>query len=113
MVEKALVCPPRSRLTPLTPDERAAVMKASVLAGHYEQAVDRESAYEKLKARTETAAGEDTPAPGRRGRTAEPKSETAELFGAMAKSAARAIGSQVGRQLIRGVLGSLFGGGRR
>jgi hypothetical protein len=39
-------------------------------------------------------------------------SETGKLVGALAKSAAHAIGSQLGRQIIRGVLGSLFGGGR-
>jgi len=32
---------------------------------------------------------------------------------AMAKSAARAVGSQLGREIMRGVMGSLFGGGRK
>ena len=110
MVERALVCPPRSRLSPLSNAERTAVIKGSVLFGHYEKIVDRESAYEKLKART---AEEQEPAvaPARRGRNAEPQSEAEKMLGAMAKSAAHAIGSQIGRQLIRGVLGSLFGGG--
>jgi hypothetical protein len=39
--------------------------------------------------------------------------QTQGLVEAMAKSAARAVGSQAGRALLRGVLGSLFGGGRR
>lgn len=107
-VERALVCPPRSRLTPLSPDERAAIIKDSVLFGHYEKAVDRESAYEKLKAKAEAQAAE-APAP-KQGR-AETQSETTKIFGAMAKSAAHAIGSQIGRQIIRGVLGSILGGG--
>ncbi len=108
-VERVMVCPPRSRLTPLTADERAGVVKQSVLFGHYEKIVDRESAYEKLKARTgEKEAGEAAPQ-AKRGK--EPKSETAEIFSAMAKSAAHAIGSQIGRQIIRGALGAILGGG--
>jgi DNA helicase HerA-like ATPase len=113
MVERATVFPPRSRLTPLSQDERATTIKASMLFGHYEKAVDRESAYEKLKQRTAEAQSEEPAAPARRGRSAEPGSETAKIFGAMAKSAAHAIGSQIGRQIIRGVLGSILGGKRR
>jgi DNA helicase HerA-like ATPase len=105
-VERAMVYPPRSRLAPLSADERTAVIKQSVLFGHYEKAVDRESAYEKLKNR---AGSEEVPTP-QKGK-AEPKSETVELLGAMAKSAAHAIGSQIGRQIIRGALGAIFGGG--
>jgi uncharacterized protein len=112
-VERALICPPRSRLTPLTPEERSAVIKGSVLFGHYEKAVDRESAYEKLKARAETQQPEDAPAGKQKGRAAEPQSDTAKIFGAMAKSAAHAIGSQIGRQIIRGVLGSILGSGKK
>jgi DNA helicase HerA-like ATPase len=110
MVERAMVCPPRSRLTPLSAEERTGIIKASVLFGHYEKAVDRESAYEKLKQRTMEAQTAGTAEPSRRGRTAGSESETAKLFGAMAKSAAHAVGSQIGRQIIRGVLGSIFGG---
>ena len=106
-VDRALIYPPKSRLTPLTPDERAKIVKGSVLFGHYEKAVDRESAYEKLKAKSEAQAAE-APAP-KQGR-AEPQSDTSKIFGAMAKSAAHAIGSQIGRQIIRGVLGSILGG---
>jgi len=115
-VERALVLPPKSRLSPLSPEERAAVIKGSVLFGHYEAAVDRESAYEKLKAK---AAAEAPPAqpeggifgtPAPRGRAAEPRSQAGNLLGSMAKSAAHAIGSQIGRQIIRGVLGSILGG---
>ncbi len=51
VVERAWILPPASRIGPLAPDERAGLTNASVLRGHYEQAVDRESAYEKLQAR--------------------------------------------------------------
>ncbi|HMK43927.1 MAG TPA: helicase HerA-like domain-containing protein [Dissulfurispiraceae bacterium] len=104
IVERAYVCPPHSRMAPLTDAERVAVIRSSPLAGHYEKAVDRESAYEKLKARHDTG---EAPAEKKEG-----KSEAGVLIGALAKSAAHAIGSQIGRQIIRGVLGSIFGGRR-
>jgi DNA helicase HerA-like ATPase len=53
IVERAWVLPPASRIGPITPDERRVVINGSVIRGHYEQSVDRESAYEKLKNRTE------------------------------------------------------------
>jgi DNA helicase HerA-like ATPase len=52
VVERAWILPPASRIGPATAAERQAVIRSSVLAGHYEQSVDRESAYEKLAART-------------------------------------------------------------
>ncbi|HTG01174.1 MAG TPA: DUF853 domain-containing protein [Nitrospirota bacterium] len=111
IVERAFICPPRSRLTPLAQEERSAVIKASGLFGHYEKPVDRESAYEKLKSRAASEQTQAPDAPAGKGRAAEPQSEAVKLMGAMAKSAAHAIGSQIGRQIIRGVLGSIFGGG--
>jgi DNA helicase HerA-like ATPase len=126
VVERGFVVPPASRLGPLTADERRKVIDGSLVAGHYEKAVDRESAHEQLKTRTH-AKGVDgkTPAssgglggildslgiPGsnggaQRGRTRE------TAFEAAAKSAARAMGSEVGRRIIRGVLGSILGGRR-
>ncbi len=113
MVERALVHPPRTRLEPLTAEERAEVIRGSTVYGHYEKEIDRESAYEKLRARAEQAPA--TPAPGtaRGGRTPMTVGgQAVDMMEAMAKSAARAAGSQIGRQLIRGVLGSLFGGRR-
>jgi hypothetical protein len=108
-VERAYICPPHSRLTPLTPEERSKIIKESVIYGHYEKTVDRESAYEKLKARAEQVKEEAVP----QKRSAEPRSQAGDLLTAAAKSAAHAIGSQIGRQIIRGVLGSIFGGGRK
>ncbi|OGP93480.1 MAG: ATP-binding protein [Deltaproteobacteria bacterium RBG_16_48_10] len=113
VVERALVCPPCSRLTPLATEERRQIIQSSVLYGHYEKIVDRESAYEKLRARTEPSQPEFQEKPLETRQGAEPKSETTKLLEAMAKSAAHAVGSQIGRQIIRGVLGSLFGSGRK
>ncbi len=125
IVERALICPPHSQIGPITPEQRSQLMKSSVVAGVYENAVDRESAFEILKARAgqplpaapgtgATPAGQQSPpwyanipgisGGGRRGDN---------LVEAMAKSAARTIGSSVGRQIVRGVLGSLLGGSKR
>jgi hypothetical protein len=113
IVERALVCPPHSRLSPLAPEERSQFIQGSVLYGHYEKTVDRESAYEKLKAKAERMKMESQEETAQKRRTVEPKSQAEQLLGAAVKSAAHAIGSQLGRQIIRGVLGSIFGGGRK
>jgi hypothetical protein len=110
MVERALMYPPRSRLNPLTAEERTQIIRNSVLYGHYEKTVDRESAYEKLKARTEEIKAEPAE---EKSKPSEVLSQTGVILGAMAKSAAHAIGSQLGRQIIRGVLGSMFGGTKK
>lgn len=118
VVDRALVCPPGSRIGPVTEAERQAIVRASLLYGFYDKTVDRESAYELLKVRAEQAAelaareAERVQAEKARSRrTTGRQRET--VSEALAKSAARAIGNQVGRQLVRGVLGSLLGGGRR
>ncbi len=75
ITERAWVLPPGTRIGPLTPPERAAVMQQSVVAGVYEKAVDRESAFESLKARAEATAepeaGERNAPTGARGSGAE------------------------------------------
>jgi len=110
-VERAFIAPPESRIGPASPAERRAVIERSPLYGRYEKAVDRESAYEILKKRTDVeppveADRSERPRAASGGRRREGPAE------ALVKSAARAIGSQIGRQLIRGVLGSLLGGRR-
>ena len=138
MVERAFILPPASRLGPITAEERQAVIRGSVIFGHYEQTVDRESAYEKLKGRAQARQG----APAAGGQAAGAGTEPAASGGILdtlggilsgtlrgttgprgghregalelaAKSAARTIGSQFGRELVRGVLGSIFGGSKR
>jgi hypothetical protein len=112
-VERALVYPPHSRLTPLSPEERSRITQGSVLFGHYEKEVDRESAYEKLKGRAERHELETQEIAAQKSREKEKPSGVTKIVGAMAQSAAHAIGSQIGRQIIRGVLGSIFGSGRK
>jgi DNA helicase HerA-like ATPase len=122
MVERAMIMPPHSQIGPITPEQRAAIIKSSVVAGVYETAVDRESAYEKLKGKA-VASGAATPAGGAAGTTSGGWMESLggvlgsggsrrgdTVLQAAVKSAARTMGSTVGRQLIRGVLGSLLGG---
>ncbi len=113
MVERVKVAPPGSRIGPITPAERRALLADSLVKGIYDQALDRESAYEILQgravaaSRAEETARESTPAPAaRRGSSRQGPLE------AFATSALRSIGSQLGRTLIRGLLGSLMGGRR-
>jgi uncharacterized protein len=105
IVDRALIYPPQSQLPPLPAAERDSIVKQSTIFGHYEKLVDRESAHEMLKARAQA----EQPAAKTGGSSW--STEAGGLLDAMGKSAARAIGSQVGREIIRGVLGSLFGGG--
>ena len=127
VTERVFVLPPGSRIGPITPQERQALVAGSLVAGVYEKAVDRESAYEKLKVRTEaTQAAAEAGKPGAGGSgvlgglsdvlfgSTGPRGGRREgLAESMAKSAIRTMGSTVGREIIRGVLGSILGGKRR
>jgi DNA helicase HerA-like ATPase len=104
-VERALIYPPESQLPPLSAAEHEETVKQSAIYGHYEKVVDRESAYEMLKNRTpQVPAGQQHAAGGGW------QSQAGEMAEALGKSAVRAIGSQLGREIMRGVLGSIFGG---
>jgi hypothetical protein len=123
IVERAFIVPPGSQLGPIGDDERAKLIQSSDVYGHYEKAVDRESAYEKLKGRTEAkpAQPEESANPvhdpvhdilfGRTGPRGGRQSQG--IIEAVTKSAARSIGSELGRQVLRGVLGSILGGKKR
>ena len=62
IVERIKVCPPRSRMGTITPEEREAVMAASPIGGRYTETVDRESAYEILQSRAHTGPAPAEPA---------------------------------------------------
>ena len=125
VVERAWIVPPASQIGPVSEAERVAIRKQSVLYGHYEKSVDRESAYEKLNARTGDKQAPATTSASQPAPRGLPKTLDDLLLGSTgprgghhegmlesaAKSAARSIGSQVGRAILRGVLGSI--GGRR
>jgi len=118
VVERAFIVPPCAQIGPITPQERQTILQNSLVAGVYEQAIDRESAYETLKARALDQAASTQPATGGglsdilMGSTGPRGGRRDGLIETLAKSAARAVGSQVGRAIIRGVLGSLLGGKR-
>jgi len=118
IVQRILVAPPGSRLGPIETDARRALMQGSLVRGIYEEAVDRESAYEILQRRTAEAAEADTaskPTPQSKTQSGHGSSGRRRQtpFEAFAKSTLRSIGSQLGRSLVRGILGSLTGGRRR
>ena len=119
MVERAFIVPPASQLGPITDTERAALIARSPVAGKYDKPVDRESAYEKLTQRTQAKPAEpkhsENPVSdilfGKTGPRGGKQSQG--ILEAMGKSAARSIGSELGRQVLRGLLGSVLGGKKR
>jgi hypothetical protein len=142
MTERAWMAPPSSRIGPIEESDRDRIRRAGqALYGHYEKTVDRESAYEKLKTGMPTSDQAPTTAPPAKegeppsSRTPSQSPATASvtsvltgvllgttgprgghhdgLLDAAAKSAARAAGSNFGRAIIRGALGSILGGRSR
>ena len=118
VVQKTLIRPPVSRLGPLTPAERTAVLGTSPLRGIYEAAVDRESAFEVLRARTEArtrAEAAEAEAEARPVAPARPRTPRAPAAGrgrqtlteTFAKQFLRTLASAAGREILRGVLGGM------
>jgi uncharacterized protein len=141
ITERVYVLPPGSQIGPITPEQREALIASSIVAGIYEKTVDRESAYEKIKGRTDKKMPDQDSANTKPGGAGNAKGEPAKeeksggMFGSimdsvgnvftggakhtrssvgeqMIKSAASSIGREVGRQILRGVLGSIMGGRR-
>ncbi|RRH87181.1 DUF853 family protein [Variovorax beijingensis] len=132
VTERVFVVPPGSQIGPVTAAQRQAVIANSLVAGVYEKTVDRESAYEKLKGRAETAPDAPPAKTAGGGKGAPEASEGSSmlndlLFGStgprggkrdglvqtMAKSAVRTMGTSVGKEILRGVLGGIFGAKKR
>ena len=131
ITQRAYVLPPGSQIGPITPAQRQALLSSSLVAGVYEKMVDRESAHEKLQGRSAASAAPGTAAtpPGAGGTetggilsglndvlfgTTGPRGARHDgLVQTMAKTAARTVGSSLGKEILRGVMGSLFGGGKR
>ncbi|OUY08835.1 helicase HerA-like domain-containing protein [Acinetobacter populi] len=138
IVERGWVMPPYSSFTPLTPEERQALMQQSIVAGVYENEVDRDSAYEMLQRKVseseqqkqaeaqaaqqakeqEALAKQQAKEQERLAREQQKQADkaqkereklTQDLVGTFAKSAARSLGGKTGQTLVRGILGSLFG----
>ncbi|MFB0872778.1 MULTISPECIES: helicase HerA-like domain-containing protein [unclassified Sphingobium] len=140
VVQRTLIAPPRSRLGPLEPEERAIIQSISPCAGKYDQAIDRESAEEILAARGQAAAAaaqaQKAQAEADKAAAAQAKVEAkqreAELkeqarrdaaaareaakpsaFDRAVQSATRAAGSSVGRQVANELGRAVFGGSSR
>jgi hypothetical protein len=152
ITERVFVLLPGSQIGPISDEQRRALISSSLVAGVYEKAVDRESAYERLKGRSAAPAATGSASQGAQPTLAEeaeaatrglpgqaapapaPQDAGGGLMGGLkdimfgstgprgghhpglaetaASSAMRSIGSAVGREIIRGVLGSLLGGKR-
>jgi hypothetical protein len=116
-VERVLICPPASRIGPLKKDERKGILSRSPLKGRYDEAIDRDSAHEVLRRRSEEEARVEA---AEKARAEQDKSSRKSRGSgrqtaaeAMIKSAARSIGSSIGRQIVRGIMDTLLGSTRR
>ncbi len=133
VTERVFVLPPASQIGPISPEQRQTLIAGSIVAGVYEKTLDRESAFEKIKGRTAAKLEAKPAASGSNASDTTPTAPTGgglmdsigSIFGGGARgtrtsageqlirSAASSVGREVGRQIIRGVLGSIFGGSRR
>ncbi|MBP8779878.1 MAG: DUF853 domain-containing protein [Alicycliphilus sp.] len=128
--ERVYVLPPGSQIGPISDTQRRALLAGSLVAGTYDQSIDRESAYEKLRGRADAAtnnaatpqAGSDTQGDGGLmgglndvlfGSTGPRGGKKDGLVQTMAKSAVRTMGTSLGKEILRGVLGGIFGGRKR
>jgi len=136
VVERTLIRPPSSKLGPIDPAVRAQIVAASDMGRKYATLIDRDSAYERLRARSDNAAREAAATefeetrkiendrefgnarrydggktsgradPAPRKKTSSRSDSVGEAF---AKSFARQLGIRTGQAVVRGVLGSIFG----
>jgi len=138
IVERGWVMPPYSAFNPITPEERQVIIAQSIVAGVYDQAVDRDSAYELLQQKVlqqaqqkeadalakqqskeqEILAKQQAKEQERFAKEQQKAAEkaqrdreklTQDIVGTFAKSAARSLGGSTGQKIVRGLLGSLFG----
>jgi len=123
IVDRAFVVPPVGQIGPITAEQRQQLINNSLVAGVYEQIVDRESAFEILQKKTEERTAEQAKADAEiqaakdAKAAAGPASRSDSILESVAKSVARSasssIGRQIGNQIVRGVLGSIFGGAKK
>ncbi|MEP6789519.1 MAG: helicase HerA-like domain-containing protein, partial [Acidobacteriota bacterium] len=124
VVDRVFVVPPVGHIGPITPEQRQALIANSLVAGVYENAIDRESAFEMLKVKNDAKLAEQQQAAeaaaaakqqedaAKAERTAARAPDT--VWESIGKSAVRAattsVARSIGTKLVRGVLGSLLGG---
>lgn len=117
IVERTTMRPPQSQIGPLSAEAHEKIMGRSPLKGRYDEVLDRESAFERLQARARTLAEQAEAASREKAKAKEGgsfdwltgSSRRQGVGEALVKSTVRTIGNQIGRQIIRGILGSLFG----
>ncbi|MEP6944725.1 MAG: helicase HerA-like domain-containing protein [Acidobacteriota bacterium] len=124
VVDRAFVVPPAGHIGPITDEQRQQLMANSLVAGVYETAIDRESAFEILSAkateRAEAQARADADAAAAKEQATADKAARADarapdsvwesIGKSVARSASSSIGRQIGSQIVRGVLGGILGG---
>ncbi|GKX55519.1 hypothetical protein SOASR030_16310 [Leminorella grimontii] len=131
VVERGFVIAPRSRMGALSDDERNALINHSPLYGRYEEAIDRESAYEKLAAGSSVLTDEASKSEARPSAQDEKSNDGGGLFGSLneilfgstgprggkkdglVQTAAKSMTRQLSSQIVRGILGSILGGKKR
>jgi uncharacterized protein len=126
IVDRAFIVPPRSQIGPISIEQRQQLIQHSIVAGVYEQFSDRESAYEHLRAATKSSPGQRN-APSVSGNgilgqiisgavggvTGKRARQSDTVVEALSKNFARTIANTAERAIVRGLMGSLFGGTRR
>lgn len=120
MVEMAKIVPPQSQIGPITPDERAGIIRSSVINGVYEKHVDRESAFEILEKRFAQEDAEKLEQEELQKKAKEHRFKKAagtssggiagDLAKTMGRTISRQVGNEIGRTIVRGVLGTLLTG---
>ncbi len=124
VVDRAFVVPPAGQIGPITPEQRQQLLANSLVAGVYETALDRDSAFEILTKKTEAnmiaeaearaaeeaAKAEAEQAKQERAAARAPDTLIESVTKSVARSASSSIGRQIGNTIVRGVLGSIFGG---
>jgi DNA helicase HerA-like ATPase len=111
VTERVYVLPPASQIGPITPVQRKTLIDESIVAGVYEKTVDRESAFEAIKGRTQARMAD--PATARQKTDAMTKTiATDHAADARAAPAPAAPAESAGGSLLDS-LGNLLGGGAR
>lgn len=111
IVERAMILPPRSQIGPISADERNEVIKKSVVFGAYEKTVDRESAYEMLNKKSIAEA--EIEEKEKEKKVVEKTKVTPKKEVNYLDKALKIANSPIGKTIVRGVLGSIFGSKRR
>lgn len=125
--ERVFMLPPASQLGPIDAAQRQTLMRDSLVAGVYEAAIDRESAYERLRTQAQAMTSAEQASEPRSAQDGLMGSLSELLFGStgprggqrdglaqmVVKSAVRTVGSSLGRQIVRGILGGMLGSRRR